>query len=140
MARSFDLFMNFDGNCREALDFYSKAFNSEPNGLMTYSDAPASSGCIVSEDDKDRIMYCNLPIFGCNVMFCDIPSGSGLIKGNNISPTIGSDDQDEIRRVFNALKDGGVIEMDLQKTFWSDLYGMVTDRFGIIWQVCHFTP
>jgi PhnB protein len=138
MAHSFDLFINFDGNCREAADFYSKVFKSEIRDLMTYSDAPPSEGFTVPESDKNKVMYCCIPIFGCNVMFCDNPSDSEFIVGNNISPTIGSDDLAEIRRIFYELKEGGKVDMELQKTFWSSLFGMVTDRYGVIWQLSHF--
>jgi len=140
MAQSFDLFINFDGNCREAVNFYAEVFHTKSEGLMTYGDAPPSEGYVTPEEDKDRILYCSLLIFGCNVMFCDCPPGNGFIKGNNICPTIGSDDKEEISRIFNALKQGGQVEMELQQTFWSDLYGMVADRYGIIWQLSHFKP
>jgi len=60
---------------------------------------------------------------------------SGLVKGTNIAITLGSSDKDEIERVFAALADGGKVAMPLGKTFFSELYGMLTDRFGIIWQL-----
>lgn len=134
---SFDVFFNFDGDCREAMAFYAKAFKSEVQNLMTYSDTPPDVGYPVAEADKNKIMYGCVPIYGCNVMFMDMPSGEPLIKGNNISPTIGIKDVDEIRTLFDALKEGGEVGMELQKTFFSDLYGMVTDKFGITWQLLH---
>lgn len=134
---SFDLFINFDGNCKEAIDFYAKAFKSEVQGLMTYGDMPPDPDFVVTEDDKKLVMYSCVPIFGCNVMFCDNPSGMPLIVGNNISPTISTDNKDEITRLFHALGEGGKVEMELQKTFWSELFGSVTDKFGIMWQLSH---
>ncbi len=137
MKQSFDLFINFDGNCREAMEFYAKVFKSEVQYPMTYAETPPDADFEVAEADKDRIMYANVPIYGCNVMFSDVPSGMEFIKGNNISPTVGTDDIGEIKRVFSVLSEGGTIEMELQKTVWSQLYGMVTDKFGVIWQVSH---
>jgi PhnB protein len=49
--------------------------------------------------------------------------------------TVGSEDKAELKRIFAALADGGEIEMPLVKTFFSELFGMVTDRFGILWQI-----
>jgi PhnB protein len=68
-------------------------------------------------------------------MFCDIPSDMPLTKGDNISPTLSTDDKDEIHRVFEEFADDGEVLMPLEKTFWSELYGMVQDKYGVIWQL-----
>lgn len=135
MSKSFSLFINFDGNCREAIEFYAKVFKSEVKGLMTYSQMPPDPNYPVPDADKDNVAYCSVPIFGCEVMFCDVPSSMPLTKGDNISPTLGTDDQAEIRRIFDELSQGGEVLMALEKTFWSDLYGMVQDKYGVIWQL-----
>lgn len=129
---SFDVFINFDGDCRAALEFYAGVFGVEmPTRIMTYGQNPGGS----AEVDKDRILYTFMPIFGCNVMFSDCSSDSGFVKGNNIALSLGTHDADEIRRIFNALSDGGKVKMPLGKTFFNELYGMVTDQFGITWQL-----
>jgi uncharacterized glyoxalase superfamily protein PhnB/nitroreductase len=135
---SFDVFLNFDGNCRAALNFYGEVFQTgEPAGLITYGQNPAadplSGGC--ANADKKRILYASLPIFGHNVMFSDCPSGEPYSKGSNIALTLGTSDAGEIRRIFAALSDGGEVYMQLGKTFFSELYGMVRDRFDITWQL-----
>ena len=130
---TFDVFINFDGDCRAAIDFYAKVFSLDaPGHIMTYGQAPGFSG---SEADRDRIIYASLPIFGCNVMFSDCPYGSDFVKGTNIALTLGTTDADEIKRVYSALCDGGFVIMELGKTFFSELYGMVKDKFGITWQL-----
>lgn len=134
---AFSLFINFAGECKEAMAFYAKVFKSKVEGLMTYAQMPPDPDFTVPESDKDKVMYANVMIYGCNVMFCDMPTDVPLIKGNNISPTIGTKDMDDLRRMFDALKAGGTVEMELQETFWSDLFGMVTDKFGITWQLSH---
>ena len=136
MAVSFDLFMNFNGNCREAVDFYAKVFKSEVEGLMTYGDMPPDPSFIVPDSKRDLIMYACVPIYGSRVMFCDYINDE-VIVGNNICPTIGTGDADEIRRLYMELQAGGSVGTELQQTFWSDLYGMVTDKYGIIWQLSH---
>lgn len=130
---SFDVFLNFDGDCREAIDFYVKVFKLDtPSGTMTYGEAPGASN---SEADNDRILYASLPIFGANMMMSDCPSGYPFVKGNNIAITLGTEDKDEITRLYDALRDGGTVSMALGKTFFSELYAMITDRFGITWQL-----
>ena len=133
-----ELFLNFDGNCREAVEFYAKIFKSEVGNLMTYGDAPPEPGYDVPEADKDKIIYAGIPIGGMVVMFSDVPSGSDYIVGSNVSPTISSDDKTELTRVFDGLKEGGEVYMELQKTFFSELFGMVEDKFGVIWQLSHY--
>lgn len=130
---SFDVFLNFDGDCKDALAFYSGAFNLQmPEHVMTYGQAPGFAG---PDADKDRIIYASLPIFGCTVMFSDCPFGSEYVKGTNIALTLGSSDADEIRRLYAALSDGGTVDMEPDKTFFSELYAMLTDRFDITWQL-----
>jgi len=130
---SFDVFLNFDGDCRAALEFYASVFMLDmPGQLMTYGQAPEFSG---SEADGNRIIYANLPIFGCNVMLSDCPPNSGYVKGNNIALTLGTTDANEIKRIYAALSDGGVVKMELGQTFFSELYCMVMDKFGITWQL-----
>ena len=133
-----ELFINFDGNCREAVEFYAKVFKSEVHNLMTYGDTPPGTGYTVPESDKNRIMYAGIPMGGMVVMFSDAPSGSGFIKGNNVTPTVSLDNKDEVARVFNELKADGNVYMELGQTFFSELFGMVEDRFGVIWQVLYY--
>jgi PhnB protein len=134
-----ELFINFDGNCREAVDFYARIFKTTVNNLMTYGQSPPDPNYTVPEADKVRVMYAGVPIGNIVVMFCDAPSGSEYIVGNNICPTVSIDNKDEVARIFNELKEGGKVFMELQTTFFSELFGMVQDRFGVIWQILHYS-
>ena len=130
---SFDVFINFDGNCREALNFYTGVFCLEmPTHIMTYGENPHGDA---DNTNADRILYASLPIFGSNVMFSDCPENSGFVRGTNIALTLGTSDEAEITRLCNAFAYGGSVQMPLGKTFFSELYGMVTDKFGITWQI-----
>jgi PhnB protein len=129
---SFDVFLTFDGDCRKALEFYAKVFKQEmPQKIMTYGQNPEGS----SEADKDRIIYAVMPIFGMNVMFSDCPAENEYIKGNNIMLTIGLNDEAEIKRIFQALGEGGEVYMPLGRTFFSEMFAMVCDPYGFIWQI-----
>ena len=133
-----ELFINFDGNCREAVAFYAKVFKSEVNNLMTYGQAPPDPNYPMSESDRDKVMYAGVPMGGITVMFMDMPTGSPLIVGNNIQPTVSFDNKEEVERVFNELKESGEVYMELQTTFFSELYGMVRDKFGVIWHILYY--
>lgn len=133
-----EMFINFDGNCREALEFYAKVFKSEIGEVMTYGDAPSDPNYPLNEADRNKICYAGMPVGGMVLMFSDSPTGGEFVKGNNVCPTIGSDDKDEITRMYNELKEGGEVYMELGQTFFSELFGMVEDKFGVIWQLSHY--
>jgi PhnB protein len=140
MVMQLEMFINFDGNCREAVEFYAKVFKSEVRNLMTYAEAPPDPNYPLKEVDKDRIMYAGIPVGNMVLMFMDAPSGHPLTVGDNITPTISTDNKDEITRLFNELKEDGEVIMELGQAFFSELYGMVKDKFGIIWQILHYVP
>ena len=133
-----ELFINFDGQCREATEFYAKVFRSSVTNLMTYGDAPPDPKYPLPEADRDRVVYAGVPIGNIVVMFSDVPSGSEYICGNNVSPTISDESKDEVTRMYNELKEGGEVYMELQQTFFSEWYGMVEDKYGVIWQITHY--
>ncbi|MDF2501673.1 MAG: glyoxalase family protein [Anaerosporomusa subterranea] len=129
-----EVYINFNGNCREAVEFYAKVFETEKPQIMTFGDVPPSPEFTLPEEAKSLVMHTRLSINGSNVMFSDVCPGMPFIAGNNISLTIVSTNIDEIKSLFNKLKEGGNVGMDLQETFWSKCYGFVTDKFGIGWQ------
>ena len=133
-----EMFICFDGDCREAVEFYAKVFKTEVQNLMTYADAPPDPNYATPEVDRNRVMYAGLKLGGITVMFSDYPAGSEFIKGNNVTPTYSVDDKDEVTRIFNELKEGGEVQMELGQVFFSELYGMVKDKFGVIWQILHY--
>jgi PhnB protein len=132
---NFNAFINFDGNCREAVGFYATVFNQPAPKMMTFDEAPKSDGYVVNEGDKNRILYTELNIGDKNVMFSDCPSDGSFMCGNNICLVIGSKDIAEISGLFDKLKEQGHILMPLSETFWSKAFGMVKDKFGIVWQL-----
>jgi PhnB protein len=137
---SFEMFINFDGNCREAVEFYAKAFQSQVSNLMTYGDAPADPANPPVPGNEDRILYAGVSVGDIVLMFCDCPVGSPFIQGNNIYPVLNYQDKDEVTRVYNALLEGGTARMQLGKTFFSELFAMVEDKFGICWQISYYVP
>lgn len=130
-------YINFNGNCREAVEYYAQVFETEKPQIITFGDAPPSPDFTFPEEAKKLVMHTQLNISGGIVMFSDAFPGMPFEQGNNISLVIISKDMDETKTLFNRLKEGGTVVMDLQETFWSKLYGLVTDRFGIQWQLSH---
>ncbi len=134
---SVQAYINFNGNCREAVEYYVKVFGTAKPEIMSFKDVPSDMDFPVTEETKDLVLHTALEIEGGTVMFSDVPPGMPFILGNNIGLVIISKDMDKMRSMFKKLKVDGTVVMDLQETFWSKLYGMVTDKFGIGWQFNH---
>jgi PhnB protein len=131
------LYINFRGNCREAVEFYSDVFETEKPQIMTFGDAPSDPEYPISEETKGLVLHAALNIKGSNVMFSDTPADMPFTQGNNITLVISSNNIDEIKSLFSKLKEGGNVIMDLQETFWSKCYGFLTDKYGIGWQISY---
>lgn len=132
-----DVYFNFNGNCREAVEFYADVFNTEAPQIMTFGEAPPNPEYKLPEEAKDLVMHARINVNGSNVMFSDVFPGMPYVQGNNITLAFVSTDLDEIKSVFHKLKEGGAVNMELQETFWSKCYGSVKDKFGTEWQVSH---
>jgi PhnB protein len=129
-----DVYINFNGNTREAVEFYAEVFGTEKPHIMTFGETPQDPNYPLPEEAKNLVMHTRLNISGSNVMFSDTFPGMPFVQGNNITLALISTDMDEMKSWFSRLQEGGTIVMELQETFWSKLYGQVTDKFGIIWQ------
>lgn len=129
-----DVYLNFNGNCREAVEYYAQVFGTEKPKLMTFRDVPPNPEYPLPEEAKNLIMHTRLNIFGSNVMFSDVFPGMPFVAGNNISLAVVIDDMETLQSTFNKLKEEGTVGMELQETFWSKCYGNLTDKFGVEWQ------
>lgn len=132
-----DAYLIFDGNCRKAVEFYAKVFKTEPTHLTTFGEQPQHPVFKLPEEAKDLVMHARLDIDGSNVMFSDNFPGQPFVAGNNITLALISKNIDDLTSWYEQLKIGGKVGMELQETFWSKLYGQVTDQFGIHWQISH---
>lgn len=134
---SVDVYLNFNGNCCEAVEFYAEVFGTEKPQIMTFGEAPQHPDYPLPEEAKNLVMHTRLNISGSNVMFSDTFPNHPFTVGNNINLAIVSKNIDEIKSGFEKLKEGGTVSMELQETFWSKCYGQLTDKFGVIWLFSH---
>ena len=137
---SLSTYLTFDGNCREAFEFYRSVFGGEFTSLQTFADAPPDMP--VSEAEKDRVMHVSLPIGSSVLMGSDSASGFGppVVVGNNFSIALEGKSKAHCDEVFAALSAGGSVLMPLQETFWGAYYGLWTDKFGINWMANYTLP
>ena len=131
MGTTLNPYPNFDGNAREAMEFYEGVFGGKLN-IATFADYHASSD--PSEDDL--VMHADLEgSGGIRFMAADTPKRMKFEPGTNISMSLSGEDENQLRGYFDALADGGSVMMPLEKAPWGDMFGMCTDRFGVRWLV-----
>ena len=124
-------YVHFDGNCREALDFYVETLGATIVESSTYGEAPGSQA---PEGELDWIIYARLMIGDRPIMMSDAPSQfQEKRQGFNIS--INVDTVEDAERIYAAFADGGVVRMEMQETFFARRFAMVTDRFGTPWML-----
>ena len=133
-----NIYLNFDGNCEDAFNFYQSVFGGELDSLSRFSEMPPDPQYPVADADKNKIMHVSLPISQETVLMgSDTAGGFGpeLVAGNNFSISVYAKDKEEADGYFGKLSDGGAVAMPIADTFWGSYFGMCTDKFGIQWMV-----
>jgi PhnB protein len=125
----------FDGRCEEAIEFYKRALGAQVEMLMRFKDSPEKEACPTEDPAMaDKVMHASLRIGETMLLASDGHCrGKPNFQGFALSLTVQA--EAEADRLFNALADGGQVQMPLAKTFWSPRFGMVSDRFGVWWMV-----
>lgn len=133
-------YLMFEGRCDEALEFYRRALGAQVTMLMRYKDNPepaAGQGCADGSGPgptPEMVMHAEFTVGETTLMASD-GMGSGKASFQGISLALSPASEAEAQRLFNALADGGQVQMPLAKTFFSQAFGMVADRFGVPWMV-----
>jgi PhnB protein len=122
----------FDGRCEEALEFYRRALGAEVTMLMRFKDAPDQS--MISPGSENKVMHSNVRIGETSILASD-GRCQGKPSFQGFALTITASGEAEADRLFAALADGGQVQMPLAKTFFSPRFGMVNDRFGVMWMI-----
>jgi PhnB protein len=127
-------YLFFQGRCEEALKFYQEALGAEVQMIMRYKESPepAPPGMIPA-NWGDKIMHSSMKIGSNIVMASDGCGEVGKFEGFKLSISVNT--EAEAQKTFAALSEGGKVEMPLTKTFWSPLFGMLEDKFGVSWMV-----
>lgn len=131
-------YLTFNGTCEAAFNFYKSVFGGEFPYIGKFKDMPTQSEFPVNEDELDKIMHISLPISKETILMGSDSSGAfgkATVMGNNVTISINTASVEEVTRIYNALAEGGVIQMPLNKTFWGAYFGQFTDKFGIHWMV-----
>jgi PhnB protein len=125
-------YLTFDGRCEEAFKFYEKALGGKIEVLQTHAGTPVAEH--VPANWVNKILHAKMRIGDTELMASDAPPDR-FQKPQGFSVALHLKDPAEAERIFHALAEKGTVQMPLEKTFWAERFGMVTDRFGIPWMV-----
>jgi len=133
-------YLFFEGRTEEALDFYKRAIGAEVGMLMRFKDTPPDApksddpNCQMPAGAESKVMHCSFKVGNSVIMASDgMCSGKPQFGGFGLS--LPAKDEAEVNRLFKALSEGGQVVSPVTRTFFSPAFGMVTDRFGVMWMV-----
>ena len=125
-------YLFFEGRCDEAIEFYRKALGAEVTMLTRFKESPEPTQ--VAPGSGDKVMHASLRIGDTNLMVSDGRCQGGA-RFQGFALTLSVPNEADADRLFGALANGGNVQMPLSKTFFSPRFGMVADRFGVLWMV-----
>lgn len=128
-------YLNFNGNAREAMQFYQSVLGGELT-MQSF----AESGMQTEEKYKDQIIHAHLQNGSIIIMASDMADHGSAVFGTSVNLSLSGSDMAGLTEAFHKLSEGGKVDMPLAKQFWGDTYGMLTDRYGIHWMVNISTP
>lgn len=130
-----NVYLNFNGNTEEAFEFYRSIFGGDFSGIFRFKDGPDPEK--ISELERNKIMHIALPIGSNMIMGTDcLPSyGQKANPGTNTYISLDTETEEEARKIYKKLSEGGEVEMELQKMFWGDLFASFSDKYGVRWMI-----
>ena len=127
-------YLFFGGRCEEALNYYRTAIGAQVEMVMRYSDSPeAPPPGLLAPGFENKVMHASFRVGNIRLMASDGCDDKSKFDGFRLALAVPT--EAEAHTAFNALADGGSVQMPLCKTFWSPCYGIVTDRFDVGWMV-----
>ena len=132
---SLNVYLHFNGTCREAFEFYRSIFGGEFDLITTFGEGPPEMQ--IPEEERDGIMHVSYSIGDNVLMGSDVPSTFGMTinQGSNFSLSYAPGSREETDQLFAKLSEGGTVSMPLGDMFWGSYFGSCTDKFGINWML-----
>lgn len=133
------VYLNFNGQCEEAFEFYAKIFKAENLGIYRMKDMPEDPNYPISDEDKNKVMHTAISINPHTMLMgsdCLESFGQKATSGTNTYVMLDTDTAEEAKELYAALtEDAENIEMELAEQFWAELYASFEDKYGIRWMI-----
>jgi PhnB protein len=128
-------YLFFEGRCEEALEYYKTAIGAQVESVMRYSESPdPTPPGMLPPGSENKVMHASFKLGETLVMASDGGcSGTAKIEGFSLALTV--DKAEDVDRFFNALSQGGSVQMPVGETFFAHRFGMCQDKFGVQWMI-----
>lgn len=131
---SINNYLFFSGRCEQALTFYEQHLGARIGMKLRFNESPEPlPEGMLQPGFENKIMHCEFTIGDVKIMASDGCDEKSDFSGFRLALTVQS--KEDAQRIFAALAEEGKVDMPLSETFWSPLYGQVTDQFGVGWMV-----
>jgi PhnB protein len=127
-------YITLEGNVREAIRFYEQAIGAEVLFMATYGDMPNLPETF-SDELRQLVAHAKLKVGGSELMFSDASGGAAIAEGKRVTICITTNNVEESRGIFEALQEGGTVNMPFKEEPFSPGFGDVTDKFGVTFQI-----
>lgn len=135
MALQVTPFIMLDGQAREAIRFYEQALGAEVVFRQTFGEAPDGSGSDLPAKVKDLVAHSVLRIGDAELFVADFEPDMPNRSGNQVNICITVDDKEQAEKLYESLQEGGQVNRPLGPIHFSPAYGIVTDKFGVMFQI-----
>ena len=123
-------YLTFNGTAAEAMRFYQSVLGGELT-IQTFGEAKMAR----TPAENDLVVHAVLKNDGLTFMASDAMPSRQAKFGDNVHMSVSGRDSAKLTMVFDGLANGGKVDMPLAKQFWGDVYGQLTDKFGIHWMI-----
>ena len=127
-----DMYVNYNGNCRDAFHFYEEKLGGKILSEETFRQLPAEAN--IPEERKDDILHARMQLGGAFLMGADIPNAQPM---RSAYLTLELESVEEAEKIYKVLTDGGEIFMKMEQTFFAVRFAMLRDKFGASWMLLY---
>ncbi|MDQ0860848.1 VOC family protein [Bacillus sp. V2I10] len=128
-------YLMMNGNAKEAIQFYEKALDGKVLFNQTFGEMPENPEFPLPEEAKELVSHAMIKVGETDLMFSDMFPGQTSQIGDQVTICISTNDIEKSKQIFESLKQDGQVKMPLQEAFFSPAYGIVTDKFGVTFQI-----
>ncbi|WP_054943269.1 VOC family protein [Paenibacillus ihuae] len=128
-------FILLEGTARGAVSFYQESLGAKLLFMQTVGEGPQNPGAPMSDEEKARIAHSVLKIGETTMFIADLEPGQTRQTGNGLNLCISTDTAEASEQLYSTLKEGGHVDIELGPAYFSPAYGMVTDKFGVTFQI-----
>ncbi|MCZ8515390.1 VOC family protein [Paenibacillus filicis] len=128
-------YLVMDGNANEAIQFYKEALDAQLLFIQSFGEMPENPEFPLPAEAKERVAHALLKVGETDLMFSDTFPGQPHHSGNQVTICISTNDKNRSKQIYDALQQGGQVNMPLQETHFSPAYGIVQDKFGVTFQI-----